>query len=64
MNKTNLQLFQESTCYACGYCQERKCKDESELDIRDSGAIKIWCYAVDDVRHITFGDCYIKKTTE
>jgi len=64
MTKTKLQEFQESTCYTCGYCQERKCQNESELDVRDSGAIKIWCYGVDDVKHIVFGDCYIREMEE
>jgi len=64
MTKTKLQEFQASICYTCGYCQERKETDESKLDVRNSGAIKIWCYGVDDVHQIVSGDCYIRETVE
>jgi len=64
MTKTKLQEFQSSSCYKCGFCQERKLQDESKLDIRNSGLIKIWCYGIDDIHPIEFGNCYIRETAE
>ena len=64
MTKTKLEEFQTSTCYTCGYCQERKCKYEEEIDIRNSGIIKIWCYGINDVHVIVNGDCYIREMEE
>lgn len=60
----NLERFKKSVCYTCGYCKERKLQDETELDVRWNGAIKIWCYLINDVELIQFDNCLMLDSEE
>ena len=58
---TKLQEFQTSTCYKCFACAEQHLSNAENLDVRNSGAIKVWCHGVSDVQFMVMGECDIQK---